>query len=116
MTVACCEATDAVGGVDRDLGRVELACGEQLLRRQFLGARVLLLRVGQLHTRAIQLAARLGQVGAGLHEVGLHLIELRVEQRRVEPRDDLALLDDAVEVGAEPLDVARTPGCRPGPS
>ena len=29
------------------------------------------------------------------------------KQRRIEPRDDLTLLDDRVEVGAEPLDVAR---------
>jgi hypothetical protein len=29
-------------------------------------------------------------------------LQLRIEQRRIEPRDDLALLDDAVEVGAEP--------------
>jgi hypothetical protein len=35
------------------------------------------------------------------------LLQLRVEQRRVEPRDHLALSDDAVEIGAEPLNVAR---------
>ena len=33
----------------------------------------------------------------------MRLLQLRVEQRRFEPCDDLALLDDRVEVGAEPL-------------
>src|SRR4029450_10297494 len=47
------------------------------------------------------------EVGARLIQVGARLLQLGVEERRVELRDDLTLLYDRIEVGAEPLDVAR---------
>ena len=65
--------------VDRDLRRVELALRQQLLRRQFLRARVFLLRVDQLHAGPLEVALRLGQVGARLRQVGAGLLQLRVE-------------------------------------
>src|SRR5262249_61923287 len=48
-----------------------------------------------------------GQVRALLIKVSARLMQLGLEERSVEPRDDLTLLDDRIEVGAEPLDVAR---------
>ena len=35
---------------------------------------------------ALEIALRLGQVGPRLREVGARLLQLRVEQRRIEPR------------------------------
>src|SRR5207237_4308001 len=35
------------------------------------------------------------------------LLELRLEERRIEPRDNRSLLHDRVEIGAEPGDVPR---------
>ena len=96
-----------LSGVDRNLGGVEIALRQELSRTELLRARVLLLRVGELDFGALEVALCLGQVGARLRQVGARLLQLRVEHRRLEPRDDLALLDDRVEVGAEPADVAR---------
>ena len=106
MTVACCEATAAVAESTAIFAASSSLAASSCCDASSLCAGVFLLRVRELHARAIELAPRFGQVGACLDEVRLHLLELRIEQRRIEPRDDLALLDDAVEVGAEPLDVA----------
>ncbi len=94
------------GRIDSDLGGVQIALSDQALFRQLARAGVLLLRVGQPDPRAIQLAVGPGEVGPGLAQVGLHLPQLRVEQRWIEPRHDLTLLDDGIEIRAEPLDVA----------
>ena len=77
-----------------------------------------------------------GQRGAGIAEVGpgsldggllvehgglrgvdlrLGLVDLGLEDLGVDAGDDLVLLDLGVEVGEELLDLARTPGSRPGP-
>ncbi len=106
VTLACCDAR-RLGRIDGDFGGVEIALRDQVARRQLHGSRKLLLRIQKLHPCALELAQRPRQVGARLNQVGLHLLELRVEQRRVQTRDHLALLDDGVEVGAKPRDVPR---------
>ena len=92
--------------VDGDLRGVELALRQQATGGQLLGSRVLLFRVRELHAYPVQIALRLREVRARLVQIGVCLLKLRLEQRRVEPRDDLALLDNRVEVRPEPLNIA----------
>ena len=47
------------------------------------------------------------RVGLGTEEVRAGLLDLRLEQRRVQPRDHLALADDGIEIGEQLLDRAR---------
>ncbi len=94
-------------GIDRNFRRVEIALRHEIPGRELFAARVLLLRVDELHFGPLEIALRLGQVRLRLREVGLRLLQLRLEERRIELGDHLVLLDDRVEVGAEPGDVAR---------
>jgi hypothetical protein len=95
------------GTVHRNFRRVEIRLRQELLGAQLLGARVLLLRVNQRDAVALHLGLRSADVGLRLQQVGLRLIDLRRQERRVQPGDHLTLLHDRVEVGAEPADVAR---------
>ena len=81
--------------IDRDFRGIEIRLRDQALGRQFFRARVLLLRVGERNLASIEVRLR-------FHEVGSCLLDLRVEQRRIELCDDLTLLDDRIEIGAEP--------------
>ena len=93
--------------IDRDLRRIEIALREQAPGRELLRARVLLLRVLQLYFALLQIALRLGQIRLCLRQIGAGLLQLRLEERRIEPRDHLSFAHDRIEVGAEPGDVAR---------
>jgi hypothetical protein len=64
--------------------RVEIAGGNQLLRAQLLGAAQLGGRVLDLHGSAFNIRLE------ALHR-GLGLLDLRLEQRRLEPREHLPL-------------------------
>ncbi len=78
---------------------LEIRPWQQVLLGQRLRTLELLLRVvaGDLQPLQIRLGAR---------DVCSLLFDLRVQDRRVEPRDDLALLHEVVEVGVEVLDDA----------
>src|SRR5690349_15046262 len=92
VTVACCDCSGA-RRVDGDFRRIEFALRQQLLLRERQRAIVFLLRVDQLHTPLFEITVRLGEVRARLRQVGALLLQLRLEQRRIETGDDLALLD-----------------------
>ena len=94
---------------DVDLRGLELALRDQLPARQFLRAREL--RAGVLETdlEAIEIGLRANQVRARLFDLGL-------EEGRVEPGENLTLLDQRVEVGIQGLRSFRIPACRPAPS
>ena len=94
-----------LGRVDGRLGGVEIALRQKAPRGQFLGARVLLLRVDQLNATPVEVALGLGEVRVRLRQVGPRLLGLGFEQRRVEAREHLTLLHERVEVGAEERDV-----------
>ena len=64
-----------------------------------LGPVVLLLGVREVDAEPLE-------VGLRPDNVGVLLLDLGLDQRRVEPRDDLSLVDDRVEVGVELLDRA----------
>ena len=85
--------------VDGDLRGIEIALRQETSRRQFLGPRVFLLRVDERDLVVLDVGFRLCEIRARLFDRGL-------EERRVEAGDHLAFVDDGVEVGAEPRDVA----------
>ena len=86
----------ALGVDDRDLGLGRLG-----LRLGIGGARVLDVGAGPLDLRLL-----IQHRGLGRLDVGLRLIDLGREDVRVDPRDDLVLLHDRVEVDQEVFDLA----------
>ena len=95
---ACAEST-AILAASRSL------CGTRLRAASSFAPRELLLRVGQRDL--VVDSPSLATSACDLTQIGARLLHLRLEERRIEPRDHLALVDDRVEVGAEPRDVAR---------
>ena len=87
------------GRSDGHFRRLELGPRQQALVEQGLRPFELLLRVGEGHSQAIE-------IRVGPDDVGALLLDVRLEQRRVEPRDHLPLLHDRVEVGVEILNDA----------
>ncbi len=83
-----------LAAVDGDLRRVEILGRDQLLGGEVLRADVFLLRVDKSDLVAIDIGFRARDVGLRFLQVGLRLIDLRLEERRVEPCDHLTLLDD----------------------
>ena len=82
----------------------------QLLRRPAPCARwYFCCASADLHLRVVE-------IGRGLRLVGARLLDLGLEQRRVEPGDHLALVHDRVEIGAEPRRRCPRPVCRPARS
>ena len=94
---------------DVDLGGLQLALRNQLPARQLLRAGEL--RAGVLETdlEAIEIGLRANQVRARLFDLGL-------EEGRVQSSEDLALLDQRVEIGIQGLQACPRPACRPAPS
>jgi hypothetical protein len=81
-------------------GRLEIRSRDELFRAQLLGAAQLGLRIVDVHAGALG-------IGLQLRHRGLGLIDLRLEERRLEGRDHLAAPHPRVEVGGERRDRAR---------
>ncbi len=75
----------------------KFALRNQLLRPQLLGA-------FQLRPGVVQRDFQPLEVSLSTNEVGPGLFDLRLEQRRIEPCDDLTFADDRIEVGVQFLD------------
>ena len=119
------------GGVIGGLGRVVFALGNQRALEKLCPPAEVTVGVGDRHLRARRLRLALGQrrprvphlrpraldlgllvedVRLGRIHVGASLFDLRLEGRGVDPGDHLALTHDGVEIGVEPLDLARDLG------
>ena len=99
MTPACCDRSCASAERTVDFRRFQLGLGDQFLRRELLGARELRSRVIERHAEALEIGFRPDQVGAGL-------LNLRLDERRIEAREHLAFADQRVEIGIQLLDGA----------
>ena len=82
---------------DVDLRGFQLRPGDQAAVRQLLALSSLTFGIVERDTRS-------DRPRPDARDVRLLLLDLRLRERRIEPRDDLALLDDRVEVGVELLD------------
>ena len=124
---------DAVDrGTDNGVLQVDLVHAQRRLRLPHLGLGRLQLRLGgpqghcccfqfglgdeiagsqfarppELRYGVVDAYRRAFHLGLGAQQVGARLLELRLEQRRIEAHDDVALADDGVEVDVELLDDA----------
>jgi len=65
-----------------------------------------LLRIDELDVHLLEIALSPGQIRAHLIQVRASLLDLGLEERRIERREHLPFVHDRVEIGAEPRDVA----------
>ena len=104
---ACADLNAASACAVADARRLELAGRQQLLAAQRLGAALLDLGVLERDPRPLG-------VGLQLHQVGPRLVDLGLEQRRLQPGDHLPLLHLRVEVGLQRGDGAGDLASPPG--
>ena len=88
------DLSDASADFTATSRRVEVRLRRQVLREQLLGPL-------QLHPRVFHADLALLEVGLALHQRRVGLLDLRVDRVGVDPQQDLALLDERVEVDGD---------------